>query len=223
LGVATPAQDARAQMAVIDGSNLAQNIQQAAHALEQIHHQIEQIEQAAHMLAQNPLQLSPELSQSIEEARALFTNARGIAFELEELSDQIRELYPDDWANFDLEEIGARSAQWLAEDRQAIERAMRAQAQATAAIEATQVRIDRALASSQGAEGQTGAMQAGNQLLGINASQLAQIQALLVTESRALATERLERVAREERALEIQRRAFPGHSNRQYTPAGTAF
>lgn len=100
---------------------------------------------------------------------------------------------------------------------------MRAEAQAAAAIETQQGRIEQALSSSAGAQGQTGAVQASNQLLGINASQLAQIQALLVAQSRALTTERLERVAQQQRALEVQRRAFPGQYGQTLTPARTAF
>ena len=42
----TPIAPARAQMAVIDPTNLAQNLLQATRALEQINNQIRQIEQA---------------------------------------------------------------------------------------------------------------------------------------------------------------------------------
>ena len=214
---------ARAQIAVIDPANLAQSVIQATHALEQIHNQIQQIEQQARMLARNPLQLSPELSQSIGEARDLFNAARGIAFQVEEISDDVHNLYPDTFEDFDLGEIGARTDQWLSEDRAALERAMRAEAQAAQSIETARGRIDRAMSASADAEGQTGAVQAGNQLLGINAAQLAEIHALLVAQGRALTTERLERVAREQRAQEIQRRAFPTQSSGELAPARTAF
>ena len=72
-------------------------------------------------------------------------------------------------------------------------------------------------------EGQTGAIQASNQLLGVTASQLAEIHALLIAQGRALETERMERLAREERAREIQRRAFPTETTRSTEPARTAF
>ncbi|HVY02194.1 MAG TPA: hypothetical protein VG983_00945, partial [Caulobacterales bacterium] len=194
---------------VFDPTNYAENVLTAARSLEQIHNQISQIEQQAKMLTRNPLQLSPELSSAIGEARQLFGAAKGLAFEIDRLSDDLRTLYPDTWKDFDLGQIGSRTDQWLTEDRAALERAMRAEAQAAKAIEAMQPRIDRALQSSADADGQTGAVQASNQLLGINAAQLAEIHALLVAQSRALTTERLGRIAREERAQEIQRRAFP--------------
>jgi P-type conjugative transfer protein TrbJ len=223
IAVLASAASARAQIAVIDPANLAQSVIQATHALEQIHNQIQQIDQQARMLARNPLQLSPELSESIGEARDLFNAARGIAFQVDQISEDVQNLYPDTFEDFDLGEIDARTDQWLSEDRAALERAMRAEAQAAQSIETARGRIDRAMSASADAEGQTGAVQAGNQLLGINAAQLAEIHALLVAQGRALTTERLERVAREQRAQEIQRRAFPTQSSGELTPARTAF
>ncbi len=220
--VLAPASRAHA-ITVFDPTNLAQNLLQATRALEQINNQIRQIEQAAAMLRTNPLQLSPELSQSIGEARRLFSAAQGLAFQVDQLSDDLRTLYPETWEEFDLEDIVGQSDRWMAESRAALERAMAAEARAAASIERTQGAIDRALQSSGSSEGQTGAIQAGNQLLGIQASQLTEIHALLIAQGRALETERLERIAREERAREIQRRAFPTERAGDLTPARTAF
>jgi len=214
---------ARAQWVVIDPANLAQSILQVTNMIEQISNQVQQIEQAAAMLEQNPLQLSPELSQSIAEARQLFDAAQGLAFEADRVGEDIRTLYPETWEHFDLDEVLSQSDQWVAQSRASVERAMEAQARAVHAIEQTEGRIDRALSSSSSAEGQTGAIQAGNQLLGIQASQLAEIQSLLVAQGRALETERMERLAREERGREIQRRAFPTETTRSTEPARTAF
>ncbi len=213
---------ASAQWVVIDPANLAQSITQVTHMVEQIRNQVRQVEQAAAMLRQNPLQLSPELSQSISEARALFDAAQGLAFEANRVGEDIRTLYPETWESFDLDDVLGQSDQWLAQSRASVERAMEAEARAVRAIEQTQGRVDRALASSSDAEGQTGAIQAGNQLLGIQASQLAEIQTLLVAQGRALQTERMERIAREERAREVQRRAFPTQAAAP-TPARSAF
>ena len=223
MAAALAASPAQAQLAVIDPANLAQNLLQAGRALEQIRNQIRQVEQAAAMLRQNPLQLSPELSQSISEARALFESAQGIAFDAQRLGEDLRTLYPATWEDFELEDVSAQSDAWVRESRQSLERAMAAEARAAQSIEQSRGRIDRALQSSQGAEGQTGAIQAGNQLLGVTASQLAEIHALLIVQGRAIETERMERVAREERAREIQRRAFPTETQAAPAPARTAF
>ncbi|MES1197531.1 MAG: hypothetical protein ABUL55_02790 [Pseudomonadota bacterium] len=222
FGLVFMAPSARA-ITVFDPTNYAQNILQATRALEQINNQIRQIEQQASMLARNPLQLSPELSQSIDQARQLFAAAQGLTFEVKEMSEQLRTLYPDTWSNFNLDQISDRTQQWLQQDRTATEHSMAAQAQAVQLIEATQGRINRALQSSASAEGQTGVGQATNQLLGINAAQLAEIHALLIAQSRALDTERMERIASQERAQEIENRAFPAQSNFALKPARSAF
>lgn len=220
--VVAPAQPAGA-IEVIDPSNLAQNILQVTHMVEQLRNQVRQIDQAAAMLRTNPLQLSPELSRSIGEARALFQDVQGLAFEARALGAQLHDLYPETWQDYDLKRVLAQSDVWMRESRQSITRAMDAEAGAAERLADTQTRVDRALASSGAAEGQTGAIQAGNQLLGIEASQLSEIHALLIAESRALDTERMERLAREARATEIQRRAFPAGRPADLPPAGTAF
>lgn len=213
---------ALAQMAVIDPTNLAQNVMQAARALEQINNQIRQIEQQALMLARSQLQLSPQLTQAIEDARAVFDAASGVSFEANRIGENLRELYPETYQDFDLENVLARSDQWLAESRASLQRAMEAEARAASAINRARGDVNAALSASSGAEGQTGAVQAGNQLLGVMATQLAETQALLAAQGRALQTERMERLAREERATEIRRRAFPAR-RRTVDPARSAF
>lgn len=220
---AMPATPARAQIPVIDPANLAQSIVQVANMVEQVKNQVLQIEHAAAMLRQNPLQLSPEISNSILEARTLFQSAQGIAFEANQLGEDIRALYPHTWEEFDLDQVLGQSDAWLHESRASLERAMEAEARAAQALERSRGQIDRAMSSSSAAEGQTGAIQASNQLLGVQAQQLAQIQSLLIAQGRALQTERMERLAREERAREIQRRAFPTEGVRNLEPARTAF
>jgi len=221
--LAVTAPPAQAQWVVLDPANLAQSITQVTHMVEQIRNQVRQVEQAAAMLRQNPLQLSPELSESIAEARQLFDAAQGLAFEANRVGEDIRTLYPETWESFDLDQVLGQSDQWLAQSRASVERAMEAEARAIESIQRQQGSIDRALSSSSDAEGQTGAIQAGNQLLGIQASQLAEIQALLVAQGRALQTERMERIAREERAREVQRRAFPTERTNTPAPAQSAF
>lgn len=218
----TPARQANA-ITVIDPSNLAQNILQVNHMIAQVRNQVQQIEQATAMLRSNPLQLSPELSQSISEARALFESVQGVAFEANRLGEALRTLYPETWEEFDLDQVLSQSDAWMGESRASLERAMEAQARASERLGQTQARIERVLQSSAGSQGQTGAIQAGNQLLGIQASQLADIHALLIAQGRALATERMERLAREERAREIQRRAFPTQSSPTPEPSRSAF
>lgn len=220
--LAIGAAPAEAQRVVIDPTNLAQNILQVSHALEQINNQIHQIEQQAQMLARSSLQLSPDLLAALEDARSVFDAASRVSLEAGRVGESLRQLYPETFEQFDLESVLDRSDQWLEESRASLERAMEAQARAGAAIARARGNIGQALGASASAEGQTGAVQAGNQLVGVVATQLAEIHALLAAQGRALQTERMERIAREQRAGEIRRRAFPTRS-RDVSPARTAF
>jgi len=221
--LAAPVLPAQAQLPVIDPANLAQSIIQAAHMVEQISNQVAQLRNQALMLARNPLQLSPELSRSIDEARALFETAEGIAFDIRRIGADLETLYPETWEDFDLEGVLRQSDRWMRESRASLRTAMEMEAHAAHSIGRSRERIATALGSSASAEGQTSAVQAGNQLLGIQATQLTEIQALLIAQGRALQAERIERLAREERAGEIRRRAFPSTRRDAPPPARTAF
>jgi len=222
LPMATPA-PAFAQRIVYDPTNYAQNVLAATRALEQIRNQIAQLEQQARMLAQNPLQLSAELSRSIDEAQALFETAEGLAYDVQRIGADLRTLYPETWEDYDLDGILAQSDHWLRQSRASLQTAMAMEARAAQSIGQSRERIATALGSSAGAEGQTSAVQAGNQLLGIQATQLTEIHALLIAQGRALEAERMERLAREERAEEIRRRAFPTTRPDAPEPARRAF
>src|SRR5262245_8110356 len=86
-----------AQIPVIDPGNLAQNVIQVAQMIEQVKNQVKQLENEAKMLSQSGLQMSPELSQSIGQARALLKKTEGISYEADKVSDELRELYPETW------------------------------------------------------------------------------------------------------------------------------
>ncbi len=214
---------AAAQIVVYDPAVHAESVLSAARALEQIRHQIAAIEQQAKMLQRSPLDLSPELSRSIEDARALFAEAEALAFDIDRIGGDIEALYPETWDAYDLESVLAQSQRWRAASRASLSRAMQAEARAAQSIDDMGGRLQSALGASQAAEGQTGAIQAGNQLAALSAAQLAEIHSLLVLQGRALQTERMERLARDERAEEIQRRAFPADLPPPADPARSAF
>ncbi len=210
-------------MVVHDPANVAQNVLQAARALQQVNNQITQIEQQVRMLRSLDLQLAPEVTQTIYAARELFGQAQAIRYNLGTIATEIRTLYPDDYRNLNLDDMLRRSDAWVAESRASVERLVAQQARAAQGLNRTETQINRALNASGAAEGQTSAIQASNQMLGVLSAQLAEMQALQIAQSRALAAERLERTAREERALEIQRRAFPTIRAAPPPPARTAF
>jgi type IV secretion system protein TrbJ len=217
------APNAAAQQIVHDPSNHAENLLAATRALEQIRNQVAQIEQQARMLTKGTLQLSPELQRTLHEAETLFRTAEGLAYDIHRLGGELEALYPETWDAYDLEAVIRQSDRWVAESRRSFTFAMQAEARAAANLRDSRDRIASALDASSAAEGQTSAVQAGNQLIGITATQLAGIETLMIAEGRARQAERMEALAREERAAEIQRRAFPAERTDAPPPARSAF
>lgn len=196
-------------MVVHDPANVRQNILQAARGLEQVRNQMRQIENDVRMLASLDLQLAPEVSDTIAAARDLFDQAQAIRYNLETTADDVRALYPEDYRDLGFDQVLAQSDRWLTESEASLTRLVEQQARAAQTLNRTQGAVETALMASGGAQGQTSAIQASNQLLGVLSAQLADIQALQIAQSRALAEERLEQAARERRASELRRRAFP--------------
>ncbi|MDX2277630.1 MAG: hypothetical protein NW206_19440 [Hyphomonadaceae bacterium] len=205
----TFAPPAEALDVVYDPTNHVENVLQAARALEQINNQLSSLANEARMLSQLNLQLAPELSQSIGAARQLLEQARGIRQNLDTITADMAALYPDDMRGLDLDSLLRQSDRWVEQSRDSVETLMQASAASTNQLGAAQSTMDRALSASAGAQGQTAAMQATTQAIGVLSAQLAQLQQLQAAEARALASERLERIAREERAREVRRQAFP--------------
>lgn len=209
-------------MVVHDPANVAQNVLQAARALQQVNNQIQQIEQQVRMLRRLDLQLAPEVGETISAARALFGQAQAIRYNLGTIAQDVRTLYPDDYRALDFDDLLRRSDRWVAESQSSVERLLEQQARAADGLGRAQSQVNRALTASADAGGQTSAIQASNQVLGVLSAQLADMQALQIAQSRALAAERLERAAREQRASEIRRRAFP-QTRTTAPPARSAF
>lgn len=203
---------ARAQFVVLDPANLAQSITQVTHMISQINNQIEQIRQQAQMLQSLGLEMSPELSASIGSVRDLLREAEGLQQNAQTIASDMRELYPEDTSAFDLDGLLGQSDRWLQESRDSVETLMTISATASSdGLDDAEGAMSRALRASSNAQGQTSAEQATTQAIGVLSSQMAQLQALQAAQARALATERLERIAREERSREIRRRAFPSN------------
>lgn len=224
LALALTSTPARAQWVVIDPANLAQSVMQVTHMISQINNQIEQIRQQTQMLKGLGLDLSPELSASIRGARDLLRQAEGLRQNAETIAGDLRELYPEDTADFDIDRLLGQSDRWLAESRNSVEALMAVSASASSnGLGEADAAMRRALEASASAEGQTSAEQATAQAIGVLSAQVAQLQALQAAQARALATERLERIAREERARELRRRAFPTDADRSAQPATPRF
>ena len=216
------AQPAAAEI-VYDPTNYVQNALQAARALEQVNNQITSLANEARMLSQLHVQLAPDFAQSIQAAQQLLQQAQGIRQNLNTIVTEMRQVYPNDMSRLDLNSLLSQSDRWVNESRHSIETLMQAGAQSTQSLGETQNHISSALTASAGAEGQTSAIQASTQAMGVLSEQLAQIQALQTAEARALGAERLEQIAREQRASEVERHAFPTTNPSDAPPAQPRF
>ncbi|GAM97344.1 conjugative transfer protein TrbJ [alpha proteobacterium U9-1i] len=208
---------------VYDPTNHVENVLQAARALEQINNQLTSLANEARMLSQLNLQLSPELSQSIGAARQLLEQARGIRQNLTTITSDMQALYPNDMRGLDLDSLLRQSDRWVDQSRDSVETLMQASAASTGQLGDAQSTMNRALTASASAQGQTSAIQASTQALGVLSAQIAQLQQLQAAEARALASERLEQLAREQRAREVRRQAFPTQVSSDAPPAQPRF
>ena len=191
--VALGALSARAQMVVYDPANYAQNVLQAARALQQINNQITSLQNQALMLlnqarnlASLPYSSLQAIDQSIAHTQQLLSQAQRIAYDINQIDRAFAQTYPQSYA-------GSTSSQQLFSDAQTrwqnalvgYQDALRVQAGVVQALDTTRVQTDALVSSSQSATGILQATQAGNQLVALQTRQLLDLTALIAAQSRA--------------------------------------
>ena len=217
---------------VFDPSNYAENILQAARALEQINNQIASLQNEAQMLinqarslASLPYSSLQSLQQSVQRTQQLLGQAQRIAFDVQ----QIDQIFSQQYSNMDLSASDHQLVD-LARDRWgntvgALQDAMRVQAGVVGNIETQRAELSNLVGESQGATGALQATQAGNQILALQAQQLADLTALLAANGRADALSVAEQAAAAEQGREQRSRFLePGGGyqpgNAQMFPGG---
>ncbi|QOK92188.1 P-type conjugative transfer protein TrbJ [Ralstonia pseudosolanacearum] len=220
---------AHAQWVVIDPTNLAQNILTAAHTLEQINNQIRQLQNEAQSLmnearnlASLPFNVVNRLRANLDTTRQLIAQARGLAFDIQNMDQQFAQLYPDQYAasvsgNQMFQDAHRRWQNTL----QGLQTAMRMQAQVSQNLNQDEGVLSDLVDQSQSATGALQAMQATNQLLALQAKQSIQTQQLQLTQGRAASLELARQAAAVLRGREVTRR-FIG-SGTAYTPQSVNF
>ncbi len=215
-----------AAIPVFDATNYAQNLLQAARALEQINHQIASLQNEAAMLQNMARNLEridfPQLEQvtsAMQRIDQLMGQARGIDFRVDQLDQRIRTLFPG------AGEGALRRDQRVAQARARLDAAMDGyrhtmgvQAQVVENVREDAGALAELVARSQGAVGGLQVSQAANQLLALSIKQQFQLQSLMTAEFRGAAIERARRAQAEEDGRAATRR-FLG-SGRAYTPGG---
>lgn len=216
---------ARAQMPVIDASNLVQNIMTAARELQQINNQIVQIQQFVQMLqnqARNltslPFSVAQQLDQSVSQITSLMGQAQGILYTVQDVQSQFQHYYPTtiNASSSDAQLMADAQTRWQY-SLATFQNTMEVQAQIVQNLPGDQTQMDALVGQSQGAVGMLQATQAGNQLLALQVKQASAIEALLASQARAQAIEQARRAEAEEQAHEQYER-FIGSAPGTYTP-----
>lgn len=190
---------ASAQIEVFDPGNYAQNVLQAARALQQIENQITGLQNQAQMLlnqARNlqPLDASvgPALQTDMSQVNGLLAQAGRIANDVAAIRGEFDRNYSGDGPDEAL--AAAATARWQ-NSVEAFRRVLEVQATVANSVAASQRQAGQLLDESQAAAGGLQATQAGNQLLALQAKQLADLTAILAAQSRAAALEAAGRAA----------------------------
>jgi P-type conjugative transfer protein TrbJ len=192
LVLALSASPTIAQTIVYDPSNYAQNVLQAARALQQINNQITNLQNQTQMLlnqAKNltrlPYSTLQTIEQSVARTQQLLNQARRVGYDINQIDQAFQRRYPQTYT-------GSISSQQLVSDAQARwqdsraahQDALRVQAGVVQALDTTRAETHGLVSSSQSAVGILQATQAGNQLIALQTRQLADLTALLAAHSR---------------------------------------
>ncbi|RWE06249.1 MAG: P-type conjugative transfer protein TrbJ [Mesorhizobium sp.] len=198
---------------VFDPSNYAENVLQAARSLEQINNQIQSLQNEAQMLinqarnlASLPYSSLQKLQQSVQRTQQLLGEAQRIAFDVRQIDQVFSQQYADmDLSASDQQLIELARERW-GNTVGALQDAMRVQAGVVGNIETQRSELSALVGESQGATGALQAAQAGNQILALQAQQLADLTALLAANGRAEALSAAEQAAAAEQGREQRRR-----------------
>ncbi|MBX9775188.1 MAG: P-type conjugative transfer protein TrbJ [Xanthobacteraceae bacterium] len=216
---------AHAQFTVFDPSNYAQNVLTAARSLQQINNQITSLQNQAQSLinqARNltslPFSSLQQLQQSIARTQALLQQAQGIAYNVQNIDQAFRTTYAPATASMtDQQLVSGAQTRWQ-QSVQSLQDAMRLQATVVGNLDTNRTQMSALVSSSQGATGALQATQAGNQLLALQAQQLADLTAAVAAQGRAQNLEAAQRAAAQDQAREQLRRFLtPGTGYRPTT------
>jgi P-type conjugative transfer protein TrbJ len=211
--IAGSPQPGRAQMVVFDPNNYAQNVLTAARALQQINNQIASLQNQAQMLvnqaknlANLPYSTLRELEGSIARTQQLLAQAQRIAYDVQSIDRAFSTTYGSaSSAVSDQALIGNAETRWQ-NAMAALQDALRVQAVVVGNLDTTRTQMSALVSASQGAIGTLQASQAGNQLLALQARELADLTSAVAAQGRAQTLESTERASAQDQGKEQLRR-----------------
>jgi P-type conjugative transfer protein TrbJ len=204
---------AAAQLTVFDPSNYSQNVLTAARALQQVNNQITSLQNEAQMLINQARNLASlpyssllQLQQSVGRTQQLLAQAQGIAFDVQQIDQAFSTTYaPASTSQSNQSLIANAQARWQYAV-EGLQDALRVQATVVGNLDTNRTQMSALVGASQGATGALQATQAGNQLLALQAQQLADLTATIAAQGRAQSLEAAQRAVAQDQAREQLRR-----------------
>ncbi|MDU6749661.1 MAG: P-type conjugative transfer protein TrbJ, partial [Bradyrhizobium sp.] len=192
IAVAVSLKPVSAQLVVFDPNNYAQNVLTAARSLQQINNQVVSLQNQAQMLinqaknlASLPFSSLLQLEQSIQRTQQLLSQAQRIAYDMGQIDSAFSTTYaPATSGASDQALIANAQARWQ-NALASFQDAMRTQATVVGNLNTNRIQLSALVTASQGAAGALQASQAGNQLLALQAQQLADLTAVVAAHGRA--------------------------------------
>ncbi len=198
---------------VYDPTNYAQNLLTATRALQQINNQITSLQNEATMLinqARNltslPFSSLQQLQQSVQRTQQLLSEAQSIAYNVQNIDQAFRTTYGNASMSASDQQLVADARTRWQNTVGGLQDAMRVQAGVVGNIDTNRTQMSALVGQSQGASGALQATQAGNQLLALQAQQLADLTAVVAANGRAQSLSEAERSAAAEQGREQRRR-----------------
>ncbi|MEH2521005.1 P-type conjugative transfer protein TrbJ [Bradyrhizobium sp. AZCC 1610] len=224
IAIASAASPTAAQLIVFDPNNYAQNVLTAARELQQINNQITSLQNQAQMLINQAKHLTSlpysslqQLDQSIQRTQQLLGQAQRIAYDIKQIDRAFLTTYAPASTNESNQVLIANAQTRWQNSVAGLQDALRIQATVVGNLDSHRKEMSALVGSSQGATGALQASQAGNQLLGLQAQQLADLTAAVAAQGRAQNLETAQRTTAQDQGREQLRRFLaPG---RGYQPS----
>ena len=215
LATAVPA---AAQMTVFDPNNYAQNLVTAASELQQVANQIISLQNQAQMLtnqnrtlASLPYSSLPQLQTSILRTQQLLASAQNIAYDVGQITVAFQTTYGSANASQSDQALITGAQQRWQNSVAALQDTMTVQAGVVGNLDTNRTQTAALVTSSQSATGALQATQAGNQLLALQAQQLADLTATVAAQGRAQSLQMAQHAVAEDQAREqLSRFLTPG-------------
>lgn len=202
-----------AQLVVFDPNNYAQNVLTAARTLQQINNQIVSLQNQAQMLINQAKNLATlpfssllQLEQSILRTQQLLSQAQRIAYDIQQIDRAFSTTYAAASSSLSSQSMIASAQSRWQNAIAGLQDAMRVQATVVGNLTTNRTQMSTLVASSQAAVGALQASQAGNQLLALQAQQLADLTAVVAAQGRAESLTLAQRTAAQDQGREQMRR-----------------